>query len=91
MLGCLDVDGKERISMSSVTTYDGKEHISDRLSGYATSFVDVAKDPYILKLIQSDLVVGTAMLMERIGAGEPYCNCFSTYSGASEKEPTRIK
>jgi hypothetical protein len=65
------VDGKEMISLGGLKTADGRnEFISDRLSGYATSFVDVAKDPYILKLIQSDLVVGTAMLMERIGAGE---------------------
>ena len=77
------VDGQEMISLGGRTTAytkkdeNGKdvvEFISDRLSGYATAFVDVAKDPYILKLIQSDLVVGTAMLMERIGAGEltPY-------------------
>jgi hypothetical protein len=65
------VDGQEMISLGGLKTADGRnEFISDRLSGYATSFVDVAKDPYILKLIQSDLVVGTAMLMERIGAGE---------------------
>jgi hypothetical protein len=69
------VDGEEMISLGGLKTADGRnEFISDRLSGYATAFVDVAKDPYILKLIQSDLVVGTAMLMERIGAGEltPY-------------------
>lgn len=69
------VDGEKMISLGGVKTADGRdEFISDRLSGYATAFVDVAKDPYILKLIQSDLVVGTAMLMERIGAGEltPY-------------------
>jgi len=69
------VDGEEMISLGGLKTADGRnEFISDRLSGYATAFVDVAKDPYILKLIQSDLVVGTAMLMERIGVGEltPY-------------------
>lgn len=77
------VDDQEMISLGGRTTAYAKkdengkdvvEFISDRLSGYATAFVDVAKDPYILKLIQSDLVVGTAMLMERIGAGEltPY-------------------
>jgi hypothetical protein len=69
------VDDKKMISLGGLKTADGRnEFISDRLSGYATAFVDVAKDPYILKLIQSDLVVGTAMLMERIGAGEltPY-------------------
>jgi hypothetical protein len=68
-------DFEQMISLGGLKTADGRdEFISDRLSGYATSFVDVAKDPYILKLIQSDLVVGTAMLMERIGAGEltPY-------------------
>jgi hypothetical protein len=69
------VDDEQMISLGGLKTADGRdEFISDRLSGYATAFVDVAKDPYILKLIQSDLVVGTAMLMERIGAGEltPY-------------------
>ena len=70
------VDGFEKmISLGGTKTADGRdEFISDRLSGYATAFVDVAKDPYILKLIQSDLVVGTTLLMERIGAGEltPY-------------------
>jgi hypothetical protein len=77
------VDGQEMISLGGrKTAYTKKdkngkdvvEFISDRLSGYATAFVDVAKDPYILKLIQSDLVVGTTLLMERIGVGEltPY-------------------
>lgn len=69
------VDGQEMISLGGRKTADGRnEFISDRLSGYATSFVDVANDPYILKLIQSDLVVGTTLLMERIGSGEltPY-------------------
>ena len=65
------VDGQEMISLGGRKTADGRnEFISDRLSGYATSFVDVANDPYIIKLIQSDLVVGTTILMERIGAGE---------------------
>lgn len=73
------VDGKEMISLGGRTVAytkkdkDGNdivEFISDRLSGYATAFVDVAKDPYILKIIQSDLVVGTALFMERIGMGE---------------------
>jgi hypothetical protein len=71
----VEIDGKTMISLGSRQTADGKnEFISDRLSGYTTAFVDVAKDPYILKLLQSDVVVGTAMLMERIGVGEltPY-------------------
>lgn len=57
------------ISMSRKKTYDDKEFISDRLSGYATAFVDIAKDPYILKVIQSELVIGTFMFLERIGTG----------------------
>ncbi len=64
------IDGQERISLSGKTVKNGKQLISDRLSGYATSFVDVAADPYILKIIQSDLAVGTFMFLERIGAGE---------------------
>jgi hypothetical protein len=32
--------------------------------------VDVSKDPYIMKLIKSELVVGTFMYLERIGVGE---------------------
>ena len=66
----VNIDGVDRISMSGRMTADGKEYISDRLSGYATSFVDVAKDPYILKIIKSDLIVGTFMFLERIGAGK---------------------
>jgi len=71
----VNVDGVDMISLGSVKTADGNDKfISDRLSGYATSFVDVANDPYILKIIPSDMIVGTAMLMERIGVGEltPY-------------------
>jgi len=64
------VDGKEYISISGKMTADGTQYISDRLSGYATSFVDVAKDPYIMKIIGSNSVVSTFMFLERIGAGE---------------------
>lgn len=64
------VDGVSRISMSGVKTADDKHYISSRLSGYITSFVDVAKNPYILKIIKSNLIVGTFMFLERIGVGE---------------------
>jgi len=64
-----DVDGQKRVSMSGIMTADGKQHISDRLSGYATAFVDIAKDPYILKIIKNELAIGTFMFLERIGAG----------------------
>lgn len=66
----VEVDGNEYISISGKMTADGTQYISDRLSGYATSFVDVAKDPYIMKIIGSDSVVGVFMFLERIGAGE---------------------
>ena len=75
----VEVDGKQYVSISgkyvAEKTYDkdGKEikkYISDRLSGYATSFVDVAKDPYIMKIIGSDSIVSTFLFLERIGAGE---------------------
>ena len=64
------IDGNEYISISGKMTEDGKQYISDRLSGYATSFVDVAKDPYIMKIIGSDSVVGVFMFLERVGVGE---------------------
>ena len=41
--------------------------ISDKLSEYANAFVDVAKDPYILKIIYSERIVNSFMLLERIG------------------------
>jgi predicted NAD-dependent protein-ADP-ribosyltransferase YbiA (DUF1768 family) len=62
----VNVNGEERISLSSILDKAGK-YISGKLSGYATAFVDVAKDPYILKIIGSDLAVGTFMYLERIG------------------------
>ena len=57
---------KSYISLSGRLDADGK-FISDGLSGYATSFVDVAKDPYILKIIKSNLAVGTFMFLRRAG------------------------
>ena len=64
------VNGVEKVSLSGTTVKDSDELISNRLSGYATSFVDVAKDDYITKIIQSDLIIGTFMFLENIGAGE---------------------
>jgi hypothetical protein len=66
----VEIDGKRYTSISGIKTADGTQYISDRLSGYATAFVDVAKDPYIMKLIQSEAAVGTFMFLERIGAGK---------------------
>ena len=66
----IKIGDREYISISGNKTSDGKEYISDRLSGYATAFVDVAKDPYIMKIIRSNSIVGTFMFLERIGCGE---------------------
>jgi alkylated DNA repair dioxygenase AlkB len=62
----IEDNGKSYISLSGRLDADGK-FISDGLSGYATSFVDVAKDPYILKIIKSNLAVGTFMFLRRVG------------------------
>lgn len=64
------IDDKEYASLSGVKTANGKQYISSRLSGYGTAFVDVANKPYIVKLVTSDLAVGTFMFLERIGVGE---------------------
>lgn len=62
-------DDNTLISLSGTKVAGSNELISDRYSGYATSFVDVAKDPYILDIIQSNLVVSTFMFLENIGVG----------------------
>ena len=62
----ITVGDKSYISLSSVKDVNG-DYISDKLSGFITSFVDVAKDPYILKIISSENVVGTFMFLVRTG------------------------
>jgi hypothetical protein len=58
--------GFDHISLSGMLDQDGK-YISDKLSMYANAFVDIAKDPYIMKIIYSNRIVGTFMLLERAG------------------------
>lgn len=60
------VDGNFFVSLSGTLDKAGK-YISDKLSMYANSFVDVVKDPYIMKIIYSDRLVGTFMFLERAG------------------------
>ncbi len=62
----INIDGKEHISLSGALD-QAKKYISDKLSMYANSFVDVVKDPYILKIIYSDRLVSTFMFLERAG------------------------
>ena len=65
----IDVDGTSYVSLSGSKTEDGKQLISERMSGYATAFVDIANKPFITKIIKSDAVVSTFMFLESIGAG----------------------
>jgi hypothetical protein len=65
----VDVNGKKYVSLSGTTTADLKQLISNRLSGYATAFVDIANNPFITKIVKSDIVVSTFMFLESIGAG----------------------
>jgi hypothetical protein len=62
-------NGQTYVSLSGTKTADGKQLISQRLSGYATAFVDIANKPFITKIIKSDVVVSTFMFLESIGAG----------------------
>jgi alkylated DNA repair dioxygenase AlkB len=62
-------EGKTYVSLSGTKTADGEQLISNRLSGYATAFVDIANKPFITKIIKSDVVVSTFMFLESIGAG----------------------
>jgi hypothetical protein len=66
----VEIDGQKLPSLSGTKTANGKQFISNRLSGYGTAFVDVANKPYITKLITSELAVGTFMFLERLGVGE---------------------
>jgi hypothetical protein len=65
----IEIDGQTYTSLSGTKTIDGKQLISERLSGYATAFVDIANKPFITKIIKSDMVVSTFMFLEAIGAG----------------------
>ena len=62
----IEIDGTKYITFSTMLDKAGK-YISDKLSEYANAFVDVAKDPYILKIIYSDKLVNVFMTLERIG------------------------
>lgn len=65
----ITIDGNTYVSLSGTRTADLKQLISERLSGYATAFVDIANKPFITKIIKSDTIVSTFMFLEAIGAG----------------------
>jgi len=60
------IDGMKYITLSGILDNAG-QYISDKLSMYINAFVDVAKDPYILKIVYSNRIVGTVMMLERMG------------------------
>jgi len=68
----VEINGQKHISLSNLfkvgeDAEGAKQYVSDKLSEYANAFVDVSKDPYILKLIYSDRIVGSFMFLERAG------------------------
>jgi hypothetical protein len=65
----VNIEGQQYVSLSGTKTSDDSQFISERLSGYATAFVDIANKPFITKIIKSDIVVSTFMFLESIGAG----------------------
>jgi alkylated DNA repair dioxygenase AlkB len=68
-----EIDGEVSLSGTNTAIPNAKgslEKISNRLSGYATAVVDIAKDPFIMKIIKSDAAIGTFMFLERIGVGQ---------------------
>ena len=54
------------ISLSGVTDVSGV-NISKTLSGAASSIVDVAKDPFFMKIVSSELAIGPFMFLVRVG------------------------
>lgn len=61
-----NIDKEGRPSLSGI--YDQtKKFISSKLGWYLTSFVDIAKDPYILNIIHSRKLVGAFLFLERLG------------------------
>lgn len=58
------VDGKATLSKS--TDVKGRV-ISDKISQYLNGFVDIAQDPFISQIIQSPILSGTFLLLEKLG------------------------
>lgn len=69
------VGNEKRITLSQITDAEGNV-ISAKLSAYMNAVVDVAKDPYIMKLIRSTRLVNLFMYLERIGVPPRYTAMF---------------
>lgn len=65
----ININNESHVSFSGVFDKSGKKnkYISDTLSMFANSFVDVVKDPYIMKILYSDRLVSTYMMLTRAG------------------------
>jgi hypothetical protein len=63
----ITIGNNDHISFSSLKDVKGERYISDVLSMFTNSFVDVVKDPYIMKIIYSDRLVSTFMMLTRAG------------------------
>lgn len=68
-------DGRMYPTLSAIHSTDDR-YISDTLSALINSFVDVAKDPFIMKIIRSDKVVGIFTTMIRLGVPLDYLSYF---------------
>jgi predicted NAD-dependent protein-ADP-ribosyltransferase YbiA (DUF1768 family) len=66
----VEINGVKYASLSGVKAINSDQYISTRVSGHMTAAVDVAKDQYLIKIINSNLAPTVVMFVERIGAGE---------------------
>jgi len=66
----IKIDGVTYATLSGDMTTDKSTNISTRLSGHGSAVVDVVKDPFILKIINSNLAPTVVMFLERMGTGE---------------------
>lgn len=65
----VNIDGNNYVSLSGRKSVDG-QLISERFSGYASAVVDIAANPFIAKIIKSNISLSTFMFLEAIGAGK---------------------
>lgn len=68
-----ELNGK--VSLSGVKTSDDK-YISDTLSQFANAVVDIAKDPFIMKIIYSPQIVSLMMYFVRAGVSARHAALF---------------
>ena len=62
-----NINGYDFIPISKIKGSDDK-YVMDKISGYINGFVDVAKDPFIVDMGTHKEIVGSYLMMERMGA-----------------------